>query len=170
MPLSIKKYFVFGMLPIVLWAMPMQVFSAQMLDFTLPHLQEPGEKSLEEYQGKPVFMVFFEPDCSWCFRQMKAFKQLQDKCGDSLQSIAVGTNGEKDRLLKEVRRAKINYPSFIATAELIEAVGGEIPSTPWTLVSDSNGELITHFRGYHTLEKLQPLLPESCQSNLSVVK
>jgi peroxiredoxin len=111
-----------------------------LLDFSLPNLQAQGNLNLEDYRGKVLLVSFFEPDCSWCFRQMKAFNRLVETC-DHVQPIAVGVNGNNQQLRKELRRAKVQFPGLKANRQLIEAVG-DVPATPWTLVADQQGNLV----------------------------
>jgi len=130
-----------------------QADNTSLFDFTLPSLQENGGVPLEQYRGKVLLMSFFEPDCSWCYRQMKAFNKLLETCHLHLQPIAVGIKGTPSELRHELRRAKVSYPAFIGSGELLDAVG-KVPATPWTLVSDGDGTIITTLRGYIPLPKL----------------
>lgn len=136
-------------------------FAGSLYDFTLPNLQHERPVSLGDYHGKIVLVSFFEPDCRWCHRQMKAFNQLIRDCDASLQPVAVGVHGNKQQLRKELRKAKVKYPGLVATKEFVKSVGG-VPATPWTLLLDPNGDIIYTFRGYITYKKLSELFGSEC--------
>lgn len=136
--------------------------AASLLDFNLPSLQSSQQVSLEKYRGQLVLLSFFEPDCSWCYRQMKAFNRIEQACPEHIQPLAVGINGKPRELRRELRRAKVKFPAFSGTSELLAAVG-KVPATPWTLVADGNGTVISTLRGYIPLEKLTLAFGEICQ-------
>lgn len=131
-------------------------------DLNLDSLQSGEKVPLQDYQGKIVLMSFFEPECTWCYRQMKAFNRIQEHCDHSVQPIAVGINGKPQRLQKEIRKAKIQYPALQASSELLTQVG-DIPATPWTLVTDTQGIILGHIRGYMPEPKLRKILGNVCR-------
>ncbi len=122
-----------------------------LLDFELKSLEAPETHHLERYAGAPVLMVFFKPDCSWCFRQVRAFNTYMETC--NVTPIAVGVNGDRRALKKAVRTLRPNFPAYQASAGLLAALG-EVPATPFTLVSQPDGEFATWLRGYIPLERL----------------
>lgn len=138
-----------------------QADSPSLFDFSLPSLQENRTVPLEQYRGKVMLMSFFEPDCGWCYRQMKALNRLVESCPLHLQPVAVGIKGKAPELRQELRRAKFRYPAFAGTGKLLNAVG-KVPATPWTLVTDGNGTILTTLRGYIPLEKLTQAFGDYC--------
>ncbi|BFM14703.1 hypothetical protein R50073_08860 [Maricurvus nonylphenolicus] len=127
-----------------------------LLSTPLSDLRSQNSIALQEYAGKWVLASFFEPNCSWCFRQMKAFTRLTEKCSH-IQPVAIGINGNRQKLRKEVRKAKIKYPAVVGSRALLDVVG-EVPATPWTLIIDPEGNTLATLRGYHPLEQLGPAL------------
>ena len=118
---------------------------------------------LEDIPGEVILLSFFEPNCSWCHRQMKAFKKIQEQCDDTLQPVVVGINGNAQQLKKEVRRAKISYPALQANRSLLQYTG-EIPATPWTLLLNRQGDTLATLRGYIPLEDYLNVFAEQCQA------
>jgi thioredoxin-related protein len=127
-------------------------------------LASPAALPFANYKGKTMLLSFFEPDCSWCHRQMKALQTLQHQCGEDIQVLAVGINGDKQALRREVRRAKISYPAIIAPRELL-ALTGDIDATPRTYIADPEGRLLGFIRGYQSLDKLIELPQIACGSH-----
>lgn len=125
---------------------------------SLESLNSDKQISLAQYKNKVVLLSFFEPDCKWCNKQMKAFNKLQEQCGQIVQPIAVGVHGRPRELKQELRKAKVNFPAFIASQELLQATG-DIASTPITLVIDEKGEFIAPLHGYIPLTALIEVFP-----------
>ena len=124
-----------------------------LLDFKLKSLAEPEKHSLERYSGKPTLMMFFEPDCAWCFRQIKVLNKLSKHCAGDLNLVAVGMNGSRAELLKEYRRAKPEFPAYQISNKFLNAMG-EVEGTPFSILADEKGRPLGWFRGYLPEEKL----------------
>ena len=121
--------------------------SASLLAFELRSLEEPEVHSLSQYRGKPLLMVFFQPECSWCLRQFKTINELSEACDHTFGAIAVGFRGNRSELRSEVRRLRPDFPAYQASPLLLESVG-EIDATPLILVGDSTGAFVTWLQGY----------------------
>ncbi len=126
---------------------------SSLLDFELRSLDAPESHGLHRHGGKPVVLLFFEPDCNWCLRQFLAVNDLAKRCGDSFRPLAIGVNGDRGRLRRELRRVQPRFPAYQASPELIAALGG-IPATPVLLVGDAEGRLLNRLRGYVAPERL----------------
>ena len=134
--------------------------TASLLDFELRSLQEPDVHSLIRYQGKPVLMLFFQPDCGWCFRQVRVINELAEQCDDGFEAVAVGVRGSRGELRKELRRIRQDFPAYQASPRLLEALGG-VETTPLMLVGDDEGDLVTWMRGYIATDRLHTVLDEA---------
>lgn len=157
-----------GWLRLFLFSVALPAWSGEaetLLDFELRSLEGPERHSLQQYRGTPVMMMFFEPDCSWCFKQFRVFNQLSDECAGSVRLVAVGVNGSRRELLSEYRKSKPQFPTYQASASLLDAIGG-VPATPFTLVADAQGQPLGWLRGYMGASRLKALIQqqfgESC--------
>ena len=137
-----------------------QAFSS-LHDIQLPSLKNQATMSMAAFHGKVVLLSFFEPNCPWCYRQMKVFNQIQSECDEILQPLSVGIHGTNQKLRSELRRAKVQYPAVRSTPTLIQLTG-EINATPWTLIFKPKGQLLVTRRGYMKFEQIQALFPELC--------
>ncbi|MFS1524134.1 TlpA family protein disulfide reductase [Microbulbifer sp. 2304DJ12-6] len=138
-------------------AFPAAAQGASLLDLTLRDLASPGRISLAQYQGQPAVMVFFEPECPWCFRQVRVLNRLLAQCPGQFQPLAVGTNGSRRALMAEYRRLRPDFPAFQISSALLDRVG-TIPATPFTLLIDRHGAPAGWLRGFMPQEKLTPVL------------
>lgn len=137
-----------------------QAFSS-LDEIQLPSLRNKATIDMADLNGKVVLLSFFEPDCPWCYRQMKVFNQIQSECNERLQPLSVGIHGTDQKLKSELRRAKVQYPAVRGTPALIQLTG-EINATPWTLIFGSKRQLLVTWRGYMKFEQIQALFPELC--------
>lgn len=115
------------------------------------------EVDLRQYNGTPVVMVLFEPDCPWCFKQVKSMNRHYSACGQQFQPLAIGVNGNRKKLKQEVQRFGAKFPSLQASTQFLQKLGN-IPGTPLMLVVDENGNYSGHYRGYQNDDKLNKLL------------
>lgn len=117
--------------------------------------------ALNQFDGKTLLVVLFEPDCTWCHKQMRVFNKVTRECNASLQPLAIGINGQKLALKKELRRSRVQFPALKASASWLEQFD-DIPATPWNLVISEQGELIAQIRGYIEYERIQKAFPNIC--------
>ena len=127
--------------------------SPSLLEFELRSLDEPEVHSLTRFAGKPLLMLFFEPDCNWCLRQVRAVNKLSTTCDGDFAAIAVGTGGSRAELKRELRRSRPAFPAYQVSPRLFDALGG-IEATPLILVGGADGAFVTHVRGYTPAESL----------------
>ncbi len=148
-------------------------WSSSLLDLKLLDLQEHRSLSLHDFLNKTgsednketskekiILLSFFEPNCPWCYRQMKVFNKLQDTCNHSIQPVMVGINGNAIALRKDLRKAKVHFPALKANKQLRQQF--DVPATPWTLMIDAEGQLITTIRGYTPFKDFAEVFTEEC--------
>lgn len=136
------------------------VASPSLLAFELRSLQEPEVHSLTQYRGKPIVMVFFQPDCEWCAKQIRAINELHEQCHDRIEAIAIGVGGSRSDLRSELRRLRPDFPAYQASPQLIEQMGG-VTTTPVLLLGDSDGRFVDWASGYVRIAALRDLVNES---------
>ena len=134
---------------------------ANLLDFELKSLLQPEYHALGRYEGRPLVMVFFQPECNWCAKQVRAINELRERC--DFEAIAVGVGGTRAELRKELRRIRPDFPAYQASPRLIEAMGGVL-ATPMTLLGDADGAFLNWSRGFLSGGKLQQLMQTSGQT------
>jgi hypothetical protein len=131
-------------------------------DLDLAALDGSGRIALADYREHWLLLSFFEPECAWCHRQLKALEQLSARCSETLQALAVGINGRDLALRRELRRARVTFPAARGSAALLERTG-EIPATPWTLLLSPRGEVAATLRGFVREEQLAAAFPALCR-------
>jgi hypothetical protein len=126
------------------------------LDYRLRELLSPDEMELDVFRGGVSILMFFEPECPYCFRQARVLNGLQRECPD-LHPVAIGVNGDRAALQREARRMRAEFPALEIDARLQHDLG-EVVATPLMLVSDRAGMLVTYLRGLQSAAVLRALL------------
>ncbi|HBR98370.1 MAG TPA: hypothetical protein DD979_13490 [Gammaproteobacteria bacterium] len=135
---------------------------ASWLDYSLKNLRSSQTESLLAYAQQPVAVVFFEPRCRWCLKQMRVLEALSEQC--RVQPMAIGLNGSVRDLREVLGRSGTVFPAFMASSRLLADIGG-VPATPITVVI-ADGAQTKAVRGFRSADDLRPLLPQaSCSGD-----
>ena len=132
--------------------------ASDLFDFPVIDLSSGKNRTLSH--DKAVNLVlFFEPDCSWCFKQTRVFNRFLQDCQADIQMMGFGVNGNRQQLKKEIWRQRADFPMYMASQSMLKAIG-HISATPLTLLFDREGNILSHVRGYLPRDKWQALLLE----------
>ena len=129
----------------------------QLLGFEHKNLRSGEVTDLSQLSGKPVAMMFFEPDCSWCVKQARILDSLKQQCQGSFTPVMLGVHGNRMALKRVLFDLGVKLPAYKASKSLVRKMGG-IPATPIMLVTDELGRYRRYFRGMTGPDKLKPLL------------
>jgi hypothetical protein len=129
------------------------------LDFRLEELRSAEMEALDRFIGTPSFVVFFEPRCSWCAKQIATLEKLQESCPGQFCALAIGVHGDLPGYRRFVRRAAVGLPAYRGSAQLKAAIGG-VPATPYTLFLDAGGKPTHRLRGAISAPQLRRWLAD----------
>lgn len=145
------------------------IYEEEML--RLNHQDHITVENLSSYQGKPLLTSFFMPNCRWCKRQQSVLKKIQLAC-PTLNAVLLGLQGSKQQLKRELKRDKSNFPAYLASHNIVKAVGKNTP-VPLMLVFNKTGKLAFKTIGFTDEKKLIALLKQynvvACSSNYESV-
>lgn len=113
---------------------------------TVPRIDRDATVLLQAPEAGLLFITFFEPDCSWCLKQMQALDELQ-KNKMQYKVVAVGIQGSRFELKQWAARANTNLPIARITPQIGRQTGSP-RVTPTTLVFDTKGNFVTKFVGF----------------------
>jgi len=147
------KYLFIGLCAFGFYANAQGIYQEQMqridISSQTPH-------TLSDYAGSPLLTSFFMPNCRWCLRQHKVLKNLQARC-PKLQTVMLGVQGSKQKLKQELKRERNEFPAYIASRNIINAIGSNSP-VPMMLIFNTQGKLAFKTIGYTHESKLMELL------------
>jgi thiol-disulfide isomerase/thioredoxin len=126
------------------------------LDYRLRDLLSSDAMELDVFRGGISVLMFFEPECPYCYRQARVLNQLQRECRD-LHPVAVGLNGNRQTLQSEAERMRAEFP-VLEIDERLQKDLGKIEGTPLMLVGDRSGMLVTWLRGLQSIDTLRALI------------
>jgi peroxiredoxin len=81
-------------------------------DFELPDLAD-GRRTLAQFRGKPVLLMFFNPRCGFCTKMVPDLAALAPDGGDGRPVPLVITTGEADRNRKLVQEHGLRCPVLL---------------------------------------------------------
>lgn len=146
----------------VLFLISLPCWGASLDTIQLNSLINEKPVNFSHYREIPLIVIVFEPECPWCLKQFKAYEKLKSDCQDSLQVVAVGV-GYRKGLKEMVRKAQISFPAAEATPTFIRLIG-QPKATPFSLILDENGGLITSLQGYIPYKKLSHAFQDVCKN------
>jgi hypothetical protein len=126
------------------------------LDYRLRDLLSSDAMELDVFRGGISVLMFFEPDCPYCFRQARALKELQRECPD-VEPVAIGLNGDRRALQQEAARMRAEFPVLEIDERLRHDIG-KVEATPLMLVGNRSGMLVTWLRGLQSVDVLRALV------------
>ncbi len=126
-------------------------------ELELQRLDQPAREQLRRFAGRPSLMMLFEPDCSWCRRQGQVLETIQRSCSGRVQVLAVGVRGARAALTAEARRHGGGFPVYQASPAF-QALTGDLPATPITLLLDEQLQPLGVLRGFQDRAQLKPVI------------
>lgn len=130
-------------------------------EITVTDIQSRTDFTLFANQQQSLFS-FFEPNCSWCLRQIKALNKLQQQCSVQVNITLIGIHGNKQQLRKVLHKARNTLPATQYHPELRKLLG-KINVTPTNAFFDQNSTLVSSLPGYIKLDKLSKVFAPDCK-------
>ena len=131
------------------------LFAATLFDYPVININTNEAVSLS-LDTRPVVVLFFEPDCSWCFKQSKVYSRLAKRCQSEVQFIGLGVNGSRQAIKKEAWHLQAAFPLYMASRPMLDAIGS-VDSTPLSVLLNSQQQIAGKARGYLNQDKWQAL-------------
>lgn len=127
-----------------------------------PHLELTsinGESfSLASLSGRPLLVYFWSPSCSVCMQEMpelqRVYQQLSTEVG--LVMIGIATRSSRpNSVLKVVKDFGLSYPVVVDSMGKASATLGPVRATPYLLLIDPAGRIVSRKIGRHDIEHLE---------------
>ena len=118
-------------------------------------LDSPKRETLKDFYGSAMAIAVFSTDCSWCKKQHRVLKSLQNEC-PQLTSVMMGIGDDKRKLTQDLRRSKNEFPAFQINSKLLNALDNS--NVPRLLVFDRQGIAQLNLSGFIRKDELLDLL------------
>ena len=118
-------------------------------------LDSPKRETLKDFYGSAMAIAVFSTDCSWCKKQHRVLKSLQNEC-PQLTSVMMGIGNDKRKLTQDLRRSKNEFPAFQINFKLLNALNNS--NVPRLLVFDRQGIAQLNLLGFVPKDELLALL------------
>ncbi len=119
---------------------------------TLPQTQLPvvmEENVLwqsEDYNGKPVLVVFMGSWCPWCKKTMPAVTALKEKYGDQVEIVGAFMDGVPGPVREAMEANGFTGKALYNAGELAEGLG--VNGLPHTILFNKKHQAVKVWEGY----------------------
>lgn len=109
--------------------------------------------SLEQWQGKPVYLNFWSVSCGGCLAEMVTLDALSKEYQDQIVVVAINTDAEQVDITPVVAQRNISYPvirdQLGITQERYQVIG-----TPTSFLIDRDGKVTEFYQGARNEQEL----------------
>ncbi|BCB27708.1 hypothetical protein SKTS_25940 [Sulfurimicrobium lacus] len=138
--------------------------SAPLYTATFPGLD--GQPvSLSQLRGKVAVVNFWATWCPPCRKEMPDLVAAYAKYHDrGVAFVGIAVEDDAERVQEFARAYKVEYPLATGKAEgiaLLQALGNSVAGLPYTLVLDTQGNIVDRKRGPISPDRLEGALQEA---------
>jgi thiol-disulfide isomerase/thioredoxin len=120
-----------------------------MPQFELPDAVNGEKVNSSVFEGKTLLLTFFATWCPPCLEEVPTLIQLQNEYeGDNFSVIGLSVDQGGARAVKRlIEKKSINYPVFMADAQVMEDFGG-VYGIPVAFLVNKKGNVVKKYTGY----------------------
>ena len=118
-------------------------------------LDSPKRETLKDFYGSAMAIAVFSTDCSWCKKQHRVLKSLQNEC-PQLTSVMMGIGDDKRKLTQDLRRSKNEFPAIQINSKILTALDNS--NVPRLQEYDRQGIAQLNLSGFIPKDELLALL------------
>ena len=100
----------------------------------------------EDYNGKPVLVVFMGSWCPWCKKTMPAVTALKEKYGDQVEIVGAFMDGVPGPVREAMEANGFTGKALYNAGELAEGLG--VSGLPHTILFNKKHQAIKVWEGY----------------------
>jgi len=118
-----------------------KIQTSNRLDYSASAIDMEGKEiSLNIYQGKPLFILVWHPECVHCLSTLMTVQPLYDSLKDFGIPVLALTEGKKEAIVKVQEELKITVPIRVVKKEFLRLLCGD--NVPCGLIVNSQGEIV----------------------------
>ena len=100
----------------------------------------------ENYQGKPVLIVFMGSWCPWCKKTIPALNELQEKYGDSVEIVGAFADQTPGPVKDVIAEHGIKFKTLYNAGEAAEQLGAQ--GFPYAVLFNKRHTAVRIWGGY----------------------
>lgn len=112
----------------------------------LPVVEEEAMWQADNYDGKPVLVVFMGSWCPWCKRTMPAVSALKEKYGDQVEIVGAFMDATPGPVRDAAKEHGFTVKALYNAGELAE--GLNVQGLPHTMLFDKKHQVVKVWEGY----------------------
>lgn len=112
----------------------------------LPVVEEEVMWQADNYDGKPVLVVFMGSWCPWCKRTMPAVTALKEKYGDQVEIVGAFMDATPGPVKDAAKEHGFNVKALYNAGELAE--GLNVQGLPHTMLFDKKHRVVKVWEGF----------------------
>ncbi len=147
--LQIKKVLLLISIGVLAFLVTNSYSSTQMPEFELPDAVNGEKVSSRSFEGKALLLIFFATWCPPCLEEVPTLIQLQnDYSDDNFSVIGLSVDQGGAKVVKRlIEKKSINYPVFMADAQVMQDFGG-VYGIPVAFLINKKGHVVKKYTGY----------------------
>lgn len=112
----------------------------------LPVVEEDVMWQSDDYNGKPVLVVFMGSWCPWCKRTMPAVVALKEKYGDQVEIVGAFMDQTPGPVRDAAQEHGFTVKALYNAGEMAEGLG--VQGLPHTMLFDKKHQVVKVWEGY----------------------
>lgn len=112
----------------------------------LPVVEEEVMWQSDDYNGKPVLVVFMGSWCPWCKKTMPAVVALKEKYGDQVEIVGAFMDQTPGPVRDAAKEHGFTVKALYNAGEMAEGLG--VQGLPHTMLFDKKHQVVKVWEGY----------------------
>ena len=113
----------------------------------LPLVAQEEMWAAQDYEGKPVLMVFMGSWCPWCKRTIPAINAIAAQYGDQVEIVGAFMDGTSKPVEEVIKEHQLQATALYDAGEFAETLG--VSGVPHSILFDKKHRAIKMWEGYN---------------------
>lgn len=116
-------------------------------DIRLPLVGQEEMWVADNYEGKPVLVVFMGSWCPWCKRTMPAINAIAAQYGDQVEIVGAFMDETSDPVKEVLKEHELKVKALFDASEFAEDLG--VDGVPHSILFDKKHRAVKMWEGYN---------------------
>ncbi len=116
-------------------------------DIRVPRVGQEEMWVADNYEGKPVWVVFMGSWCPWCKRTMPAINAIAAQYGDQVEIVGAFMDETSDPVKEVLKEHELKVKALFDASEFAEDLG--VDGVPHSILFDKKHRAVKMWEGYN---------------------